>query len=418
MSPVSQKERIRQAVMRSVQSRDLYTKQQVKNMLSALKQAENGVKAELLRIKEKSIISKGLEIRRSQLVGIQKEIDAITRDLKKEMSLFSKRSLKGAFRKSFDDVVNEWADMGVPSYSELSHAERLALAQDAFSLVDRKALDFLVNYELQLLGNVTRELAEGIKNRITIGLIQGESIAKISKNIGGIITDPEAFRRAGKTVFRTAQTRTETIVRTETLRAYNQGRHKFYEQVGVKWVRWLSVGDKRMCPVCRELDGKRFKLGDAPGPPAHPQCRCCSYADPESLGIKEKRSEVEDEIAMTVIAGKESDVKIISPDEIARKARKKRSQKQQIGKWVKAGKFEKFTLIQLQDIAKKWGVSTYRTKADFIRMLAPLEPKVDWDNIKGAALRKLLKKQKIGSMKSKIELVQALKNKWVLDKLS
>ncbi len=139
----------------------------------------------------------------------------------------------------------------MPFYSDLSHAERLKLAGDAFSLVDRKALDFLVNYELQLLGNVTRELADGIKNQITIGLIQGESVAKISQNIGGIITDPDEFRRAGKTVFRTAQTRTETIARTEILRAYNQGRNKFYEQVGITYVIWMSVGDKRMCPICR-----------------------------------------------------------------------------------------------------------------------------------------------------------------------
>ena len=293
MSPASQSERIRQAVMRSVRSRDLYTEAQVKNMFGALRTAETNVKAELMRIKERSIITKGLEVRRSQLKGIQREIDSITRDLRKEMSLVSRQSMTGAYRKSFDDVVNEWADMGVPTYTSLSPVERLKMARDAFSLVDRKALDFLVNYELQLLGNVTRELAEGIKNHITIGLIQGESIAKISKNIGGIITDPEAFRRAGKTVFRTAQTRTETIVRTETLRAYNQGRHKFYEQVGVKWVIWMSVGDKRMCPVCRELDGKRFKVGKVPGPPNHPNCRCSTFVDPKSLGIKDKPVVVE-----------------------------------------------------------------------------------------------------------------------------
>ena len=179
----------------------------------------------------------------------------------------------------------------------------------------------------------------------------------------------------------------------------------------------MSVGDKRMCPVCQDLDGKKFKVGNAPGPPAHPQCRCCTFADPESLGIKEKRSEVEDEFAIAAIAGKEHNVIVISPDEVAEKACKKRSQKQQIGKWVKAGEFEKLTLLQMQDVAKKWGVSIYRNKADFIRMLAPLEAKVDWDNIKGAELQKLLKKHKIGSMKSKEELVQVLKNRWALKKL-
>ena len=417
MSPASQKERIRDAVMRSVRSRDLYTEQQVKKMLSALRQAENGVKAELLRIKERSIISKGLEVRRSQLVSIQREIDSIIRDLRKEISLISRRSLKGAFRKSFDDVVNEWAEMGVPSYSGLSHAERLALARDAFSLVDRKALDFLVNYELQLLGNVSRELAEGIKNQITIGLIQGEGIAKISKNIGGIITDPEEFRRVGKTVFKMAQHRTETIVRTETLRAYGQGRHKFYELVNVKWIRWMAVGDKRMCPICRELDGKKFKVGNAPGPPCHPNCRCCSFVDPERLGIKEKQSEVEAESTAVVAAEKKPAVVVMSPDEITEKARKKRSEKQQIGKWVKAGKFEKLNMKQLEEQAKKFSVPVARNKADFIRLLEPLESCVDWENIKGAELKRLLRKHKISSRRLKEELMQALKNAYAIRSL-
>jgi len=423
MSPASQKERIRQAVMRSVRSRDLYTEAQVKSMFGALRSAETNVKAELLRIKERSIISKGLEVRRSQLKGIQREIDSITRDLRKEMSLVSRQSMNGAYRKSFDDVVNEWADMGVPTYAGLSQAERLKMAADAFSLVDRKALDFLVNFELQLLGNVTRELAEGIKQQISVGLITGESIAKISEKIGGIIPDPEDFRRARKTVFKTAQLRTDTIVRTEILRAYNQGRHKFYEEVGVTHVIWMSVGDKRMCPACQELDGNRYRLDKAPSVPRHPSCRCCTFADPESLGIKEKLSEVEDEAESTaaIAAEKTPDVFVMSPDEVAEKAYKKRSQKQQIGKWVKAGEFEKLTLEQLQDIAKKWRVSIYRNKEDFIRMLAPLEPKADWDNIKGAELKMLLKKHKIGSMKSKEELVQLLKNKRaikILEKIS
>ena len=246
----------------------------VLTLLKALKQVETRVKAELLRIKERAIISKGLEVRRVQLRGIQKEIDVITKDLKKELSVVARGSLNGGFQQGMQRSIGEFGDIGMPYYSGLSHGEQLKLAGQVMSLVDRNALDFLVNYELQLLGNVSRELAEGIKNRITVGLIQGESLAKISKNVGGIITDPEAFRRAGKTVFRTAQHRTETIVRTETLRAYSQGRHKFYEEVGVTWVIWLAVGDKRMCPVCRELDGKKFKVGKAPGPPNHTQCRC------------------------------------------------------------------------------------------------------------------------------------------------
>jgi SPP1 gp7 family putative phage head morphogenesis protein len=413
MNSLSQAERIQQAILKSVQSRDQYAEKQVKQMLKTLKQAETGVKAELLRIKEKSIISKGLEIRQTQLEGIQKEIDIISRELRKEMSLIARRSMMGAYRKSFEDVVNEWGEIGAPSYSGLSQVEKVKLVVDVFSLVDRSALDFLVNYESQLLGNVSRELAEGIKNQITIGLIQGESTAKISQNIGGIITNPEEFRRTGKTVFKTAQLRTETIVRSETLRAYNQGRNKFYSEVGVTYVVWLAVGDKRSCPECQELEGKRFKVGEAPGPPRHSNCRCVTFADQGNLWIKEKppAEKKEKELVIATAAKDTPTIVIISPEEIAEKARKKRSEKQQIGRWIKAGEFENLNLSQLQVLAKKWGVSIYRTKEDFIPLLAPLESKVDWDNIKGVKLKKLLLKHKISAMKSNEELVQALKNK-------
>ncbi len=118
MSSTPQAERIRQAVLRSLRSRDKYTEQQVKKMLSALKDAETEVKAELMRIKEKSIISKGLEIRQSQLKGIQKEIDATVRELKKQMSLSSKRSLNGAYRQSLEDVVSGriWVCPSIPTF--------------------------------------------------------------------------------------------------------------------------------------------------------------------------------------------------------------------------------------------------------------------------------------------------------------
>ena len=275
---MAQAEQIAEAVSRSLASREAYTNLQVQNMFNALKESDIRVKVELMRIKERAIISKGLEVRRSQLKGIQREIDVITKDLKKELSVVSRRGLNGGFQQGIQRSIHEFGDIDMPYYSGLSHGARLKLAGQVMSLVDRNALDFLVNFELQLLGNVTRELAEGIKQQISVGLITGESISKISEKIGGIIPDPEDFRQAGKTVFKTAQHRVETIARTETLRAYGQGRHKFYETIGVQTVTWLSVGDKRMCPQCRELDGRDFPLAKVPQIPLHSNCRCSTYA--------------------------------------------------------------------------------------------------------------------------------------------
>jgi len=216
---LTQAERIQAAVLKSIHSRDLYSEQQVNAMLKALSEAEIQVKAELARIGKGTLLKKGLEVRREQLRGIQGRIDEIVRDLKANQTLLMKDAVKTSFQNGIEGGIAEFGQIGLPYYDILSHADRVKLAGSVMSLVDRSALDFLVNYDLQLLGNVTRELADSIKQQISVGIVTGDSIAKIADKVGGVITDPEDFQRAGKTVFRTAQVQVETITRTETLRA-------------------------------------------------------------------------------------------------------------------------------------------------------------------------------------------------------
>ena len=80
----------------------------------------------------------------------------------------------------------------------------------------------------------------------------------------------------------------EMIARTETLRAHNQGRMKFYNTVGVTKVEWMAVGDERMCPVCQELDGKIYPIDKVPNIPAHPHCRC--YVAPVVMCVQEPKT--------------------------------------------------------------------------------------------------------------------------------
>ena len=274
---MTQAERIQQAVLRSIHSRDLYTEQQVNVLLKVLREADQRVKAELVRIGDGTLLKKGLEVRREQLRGVQQRIDEIVRDLKAEQTLLIKGAVKESFQNGIEGNIREFGELGFPHYESLSHADRVKLAGQVMSLVDRSALDFLVNYDLQLLGNVTRELADGIKQQIAVGIVTGDSIAKIGEKIGGVITDPDKFRRAGKTVFKTAQNRIEVITRTETLRAYGQGRSKFYNQVGVRKIVWVTAGDERTCPKCGPLDGKEFPIDKIP-PFPHPQCLCSFFA--------------------------------------------------------------------------------------------------------------------------------------------
>jgi len=133
----------------------------------------------------------------------------------------------------------------------------------------------MIRYNLTLAGDVQRELADGIKRTILNGIATGKGTDDIVRDLGKVILDKESFKQAGTKTFSKAQYRMEMIARTEILRAHNQGRLKFHQQVGIKKVEWLAMGDERMCPVCKELNGKVFSMEKLPPLPNHAHCRCC-----------------------------------------------------------------------------------------------------------------------------------------------
>lgn len=52
------------------------------------------------------------------------------------------------------------------------------------------------------------------------------------------------------------------------------GRMKAFEDAGVEFVTWVTQKDERVCEECGPLDGKTFRLSDAPDCPLHYRCRC------------------------------------------------------------------------------------------------------------------------------------------------
>ena len=47
---------------------------------------------------------------------------------------------------------------------------------------------------------------------------------------------------------------------------------KAYRDAGVKKVRWVTVGDEKVCETCRERNGKVYSINSIP--PKHRRCRC------------------------------------------------------------------------------------------------------------------------------------------------
>lgn len=46
-----------------------------------------------------------------------------------------------------------------------------------------------------------------------------------------------------------------------------------FEKNGIKYVRWVTQGDEKVCKTCRERNGKIYPLSEFPGK-AHYNCRC------------------------------------------------------------------------------------------------------------------------------------------------
>ncbi len=268
---------IEDAVAKAVKHRDKYAEDRVDDLLKTLDAAANDVAEQIAHFEKKAALKQWQEQRLSILKDLESEIDAIAKEVKANWKVGIRTNVEGAMKLGIEDGVGQLETLEHPDFAGISNKARRAAITKTFATIDRAAIDFLANYQLQLLGDVSTELAAGIKRTITQGVLTGKSIPEVARDIGRVVKDPEAFRKAGKTVFKTAQHRATVIARTETLRAHNEGRKVFYREVGIKKVKWLTANDERTCAVCSGLDGNVFKIEDDPGLP-HPLCRCSRIA--------------------------------------------------------------------------------------------------------------------------------------------
>ena len=81
------------------------------------------------------------------------------------------------------------------------------------------------------------------------------------------------------------KSRAETIVRTESIRAYGEASNIYYASKGIKLVTVFVGADDRACTVCSSRAGKIYNRNDI-RVPFHPRCRCfLSPWDPELAAI-------------------------------------------------------------------------------------------------------------------------------------
>jgi SPP1 gp7 family putative phage head morphogenesis protein len=69
------------------------------------------------------------------------------------------------------------------------------------------------------------------------------------------------------------KSRAETIVRTESIRAYSEASNTYYAAQGIDLVSFYATSDDRSCPICTARAGRIYKRSEIKVP-LHPRCRC------------------------------------------------------------------------------------------------------------------------------------------------
>ena len=137
-------------------------------------------------------------------------------------------------------------------------------------VINREAIKTIIEYPYagkmfsdRILDNKDA-LVKHIKQNLTAGIIRGDSIQKMSRQL--------------KKDLNVLYYQAERLVRTETNYAMNQGHLKGYADSGVvEKYEFLAAIDSRTSKLCKNQNGKVYKLSDATVgvnyPPLHPNCR-------------------------------------------------------------------------------------------------------------------------------------------------
>lgn len=105
-------------------------------------------------------------------------------------------------------------------------------------------------------------LGRNLRIGLTQSMILGEDMDRIADRIAANLN--------------TSKYNAMRIARTETKRVTYVSQAAAFKEQHIEEVRYMAAnrGDSRTCDLCKKDQGKKFKLGEEPSLPRHPNCRC------------------------------------------------------------------------------------------------------------------------------------------------
>jgi SPP1 gp7 family putative phage head morphogenesis protein len=243
------------------------------DMSAAVKTASKRINEEIAAIKAKPSQTAGQQANLERLTALRGKLDRLQQEFNADLVGRVPGAVDQGLQSGVEAGLQSLKDGGLPDLKDARGGKWNEKVADVFASIDTGAIEVLKTQQIALMGSVSTQLMQNIHQEITAGIMEGASIDKVARRIGKYIDDPAEFVKAGGTVFQTTQQRLQVIVRTETLKAHNEGAVASFRKNGIANLRWLASDP---CPICLAMNGREYELDDPERPelPYHPNCGC------------------------------------------------------------------------------------------------------------------------------------------------
>lgn len=316
---MNSQETIKKAVLQSRKEWLHYTVKQERQIYALLDGAAVKIRRRLARYAQEGKIPPGrlVALLGSTINPHPDSIRGILRQLRPELRNLAKNGMRQSINFGIKTQINALQGIELPKGAKLGlsssfigkdgvirpyDVSRELWKDSVWGRINSDAMDFLIRTQYgriafsERIWDITWEAERQIRNRINTGVVLGESVDVVAKDLQKYLAEPNArFHRVrkdgrlvlskpakayrpGRGVYRSAYQNSRRLVRTEYARAFSEGTVRY-----AKRKTWLKgfisrVGSGNPAPYDESVDGKFFTKDSPPEIPYHPNCMC--YAEP------------------------------------------------------------------------------------------------------------------------------------------
>lgn len=191
------------------------------------------------------------------------------------LKIRTQQSLEAAFKTEFDEIKKMGLDVVEDScYRTAFEIQKGCGVGWQIGEIDKGKIDKIISKPWTTDGKTfsdriwsrKQQMISDLQQELTRSCIYGRPFEETVKRMEQYVSSN----------VKNAKYAAERLVRTENASFSSMGQKEGLEKIGTKWYKIYVTIDGKTCPVCREMNGKKFRMSDfqigITAPPFHPNC--------------------------------------------------------------------------------------------------------------------------------------------------